>query len=281
VKPRETQEQLQTRATPGMVPEGASAGNSRKRIVRTLVNEEGTLETREDGTNGDPVAAKNGDDGPTSSQGHYSGSNTGIQGPEQHTKTTRSGRKAKPRTRLIEAMIHKISLRTSRDVTGEIFSYQAMFPDDRHEYDDPLHIYKAVSDPDTLYYHEAMREQDKDRFQESMLKKITNQFENGNFTVIHKSQAPEGQIVLPAVWQMRRKQDVRTGAIKKYKAVLNIDGSRMKQGVHYSETYAPVASWNSIRMLLILIATHGWHTVQSKSTTYQHSHRHQWRRLYT
>jgi hypothetical protein len=79
-----------------------------------------------------------------------------------------------------------------------------------------------------------------------MLKEITDQFENGNFTVIHKSQVPEGQIVLPAVWQMRRKRDVRTGAIKKYKARLNIDGSRMKEGVHYSETYAPVASWNSI-----------------------------------
>jgi hypothetical protein len=90
-----------------------------------------------------------------------------------------------------------------------------MIPDDRHEYDGPLHIYKAVSDPDTLYYHEAMREQDKDRFQESMLKEITDQFGNGNFTVIHKSQVPEGQIVLPAVWQMRRKGDVRTGAIKK------------------------------------------------------------------
>jgi len=36
----------------------------------------------------------------------------------------------------------------------------------------------------------------------------------------------------------------------------------MKEGVHYDETYAPVASWNSIRMLLTLSAVHGWHTKQ-------------------
>jgi hypothetical protein len=137
-----------------------------------------------------------------------------------------------------------------------------MFTDDKYEYDDPLHVYKAVSDPDTLYYHEAMREHDKDKFRESMLKEVTDQFENGNFTVIHKSQVPKGQVILPAVWQMRRKRDVMTGAIKKYKARLNIDGSRMRHGVHYDETYAPVASWNSVRMLLTLTVVHGWHTKQ-------------------
>ena len=36
----------------------------------------------------------------------------------------------------------------------------------------------------------------------------------------------------------------------------------MKRGEHYDETYAPVASWNSVRMLLTLTAVHGWHTRQ-------------------
>jgi hypothetical protein len=62
---------------------------------------------------------------------------------------------------------------------------------------------------------------------------------------------------------MRRKRDARTGEIKKYKARLNIDGSRMKFGEHYNEiTYSPVASWNSVRMLLTMTAVHGWHTKQ-------------------
>lgn len=73
---------------------------------------------------------------------------------------------------------------------------------------------------------------------------------------------PRSATVLPAVWQMRRKRDIKTGTIKKYKARLNIDGSRMQKGIHYDQSYAPVASWNSIRLLLTMTAVHGWHTKQ-------------------
>jgi hypothetical protein len=128
---------------------------------------------------------------------------------------------------------------------------------------DPLIAYKAVSDPDMLYYyHQAMNEKDRERFQESMLKEMTDQFDNGNFTVIHKSEVPKGQTIFPAVWQMRRKRDAKDGSIKKYKARLNIDGLHMKRGEHYNKTCSPVASWNSVRMLLTLTAVHGWHTKQ-------------------
>jgi hypothetical protein len=69
-----------------------------------------------------------------------------------------------------------------------------------------------------------------------MEKEIKDQFENGNFTVIRKTEVLDGHTILPAVWQMRRKRDAKTGEIKKYKACLNIDGSRMKFGEHYNET---------------------------------------------
>ena len=48
--------------------------------------------------------------------------------------------------------------------------------------------------------------------------------------------------------------------MKKWKARLNIDGSRTTKGEHYDQTYAPVESWNLIRMLLTQTALHGWHT---------------------
>ena len=60
---------------------------------------------------------------------------------------------------------------------------------------------------------------------------------------------------------MKRKQYIKTRDIKKWKALLNIDGSRMKKGIHYEETYAPVASRNSIRLLLILSSVYKWKTV--------------------
>ena len=61
---------------------------------------------------------------------------------------------------------------------------------------------------------------------------------------------------------MKRKRDIQTGKIIKCKARLNIDGSKMKKGIHYDETYAPVANWSSIRLLFTLITAHKWHSVQ-------------------
>jgi hypothetical protein len=80
---------------------------------------------------------------------------------------------------------------TQADIAGEIFAHQAMFPDIEHDYIDPFLAYKAVSDPDTLYYHQAMKEPDREKFELGMEKEIKDQFENGNFTVIRKTEVPE------------------------------------------------------------------------------------------
>ena len=93
-----------------------------------------------------------------------------------------------------------------------------------------------------------------------MLKEVLYQKGNGNFSIISKSEVPKDVKVLPAVWQMKRKGDIKSRKVKKWKARLNIDGSRTTKGVHYDQTHAPVASWNSIRMLLNQTALHRWHT---------------------
>jgi hypothetical protein len=90
-------------------------------------------------------------------------------------------------------MCTEISDATRSDVEGEILCYVAMFPhNNRWSYRNPLLAYKAAPDLDTLYYHQAMREKDKEKFQESMMKEVTDQFNNGNFTVIPRSEVPKG-----------------------------------------------------------------------------------------
>ena len=37
---------------------------------------------------------------------------------------------------------------------------------------------------------------------------------------------------------------------------------RTTKGVHYNQTYASVASWQPIGLLLTITAVHGWHTQQ-------------------
>ena len=59
-----------------------------------------------------------------------------------------------------------------------------------------------------------------------------------------------------------RKWDILTREIKKQKACLAFDGSRMREGEDYDKTYAPVASWMSIRLLLTFVMAFGWQAQQ-------------------
>ena len=67
----------------------------------------------------------------------------------------------------------------------------------------------------------------------------------------HVSEVSEGVTILPALLQMKHKMGVKTRQTKKYKVRLNIDGSMMVHQKHHEQTYAPVATCNSIRTLLI------------------------------
>ena len=246
------------KARTASTPEGGKPTNSRKRKLREAAVNNGVAGNP--GTQEEPSV-------PAAANVEGVGSSTPRDDPgevatEVTGQTTRSGRKTKSTPTLISAMYAEDEDLTSGDVPGEIFCLQAIFSDDLLDHQDPLLAYKAVSDPDTLYYHQAIKEHDREKFEEGMSKEINDQFENRNFTVIHKSRVPKDQVVLPAVWQMRRKRDARTGQVKKYKARLNIDGSRMRHVIHYDQTYSPVASWNSVRMLLTLTAVLGWHTKQ-------------------
>jgi len=158
----------------------------------------------------------------------------------------------------IQAMSSEMSNNPVRSVEGEILAYSAISAEE----DSEIFALKAQSDPDTMYHHQAMTQPDADKFVEAMIKEIKDQQSNDNFELVKKSSLPPSTRILPAVWQMRRKRDIRTGEVRKYKARLNLDGSRMIKGKDYDLTYAPVATWNAIRLLLTMVLAHKWHTIQ-------------------
>ena len=131
-----------------------------------------------------------------------------------------------------------------------------------YDYEDPLTIFKAISDLDTMYHHEVMKERNAGHFRDAMLKEWYDQVKNKNFTKMLRSKLPKGATVLPAVWQMKRKRDIKSGEVKKYKARLNLDGSKMIKGKHYELTYCPVVRWFSVRLLLALSLVNNWKTTQ-------------------
>jgi hypothetical protein len=174
----------------------------------------------------------------------------GVEMSKHAPASTQSGRTVNPPARLIQAlmvMATMVGLKNNGSVIeGEIFCLEALFPDGKTGNEDPLYAFKATSDPDTMYLHKAMQEPDKEQFKEAMVKEVRDQMDNGNFIVVERSAVPDGELIMPTVWQMKRKRDIITRAIKKWKACLNIDGSKMIQGTHYEELYSPVATWNSI-----------------------------------
>jgi len=177
--------------------------------------------------------------------------------PQEEPPLRRSTRIRKPVDRLTYAWYSEII----SDIPGEIMCLSAMYPDEGIT-EDPLLALAASSDPDIMYYHQAMREPDKKQFIKAMVQEVEGQIKNNNFSIIERSQVPQGTKVLPAVWAMRRKRRIATGEVYKWKARLNIDGSKQIHGQDYNETYAPVATWASIRLMLIHSIINKWHTRQ-------------------
>ena len=144
--------------------------------------------------------------------------------------------------------------------SGELFAMQSLFPDyTPYLDDDPLYAMKAASDPDTMYFHEAMRMPDRAHFLQAMENEMNANLKSKNFELIHKDSIPQDATILPSVWQLRRKRHLSTGKIKKYKARINVDGSKQIKNKHYDLTYAPVASWSIIRLILTIAAVKSGH----------------------
>ena len=109
-----------------------------------------------------------------------------------------------------------------------------------------------MNDPDTLYYYQAMKEPDNKNFQDAMVKEVTD----WKLDVVLTSEIPAGATFIPSVWQTSHKKDIITRKIKSYKARLNVYGSCMVKGREYEQTYAPVASWNAILLVLSMVLVH-------------------------
>lgn len=93
------------------------------------------------------------------------------------------------------------------------------------ENEDLLVAFKATVDPDTMYLHQAMKEPDRAEFLKAMTKEVHDLMQSKTLVSIKQSEVPEGVKVLPVIWQMKRKRDIKTHKIKKWKARLNLDGS--------------------------------------------------------
>ena len=86
--------------------------------------------------------------------------------------------------------------------------------------DDPIAL-KATNYPDTMCYHEAMREFDRGEFIKTMAKEVEDHAKHNHWELVPRDKVPAGTKCLCSAWSMKRKRYVMTITVCKCKSCLN------------------------------------------------------------
>ena len=127
--------------------------------------------------------------------------------------------------------------------------------------EDPI-AFAASCNPDILHWDQAMKAPDKDKLIETVGIELDGHEKMGNCKPIPLRDIPKGTKLSDMVWSMLRKRRINTQEVYKWKARLNIHGAQQEHGVHYWDTYAPVLTWQTVRLFLILSLLLGWESCQ-------------------
>ncbi|KMQ86176.1 gag-pol polyprotein [Lasius niger] len=104
---------------------------------------------------------------------------------------------------------------------------------------------KRLKDYVLLTYEEAMERPDKALWKEAIEEKKKSMKRNDVWTLVPRTEA-EDKRILNNKWIFKVKDDGR------YKARLVVKGCEQKYGIDYEETFSPVVSMSSLRMILAL-----------------------------
>jgi hypothetical protein len=99
-----------------------------------------------------------------------------------------------------------------------------------------------------------------------VVKEVNDHIETHNWELIPREDIPKGIAVLPSVWSMKCKQDIKNQQVYKDKARLNVHGGKQVYGKNYFKECIPVVTWFSIHLVLILSIINKWHTRQKESS---------------
>ncbi|MEO0405215.1 MAG: reverse transcriptase domain-containing protein [Bacteroidota bacterium] len=120
---------------------------------------------------------------------------------------------------------------------------------------------KAVRDPDTPNIGEAMSGPHIEELLAAMAKEIEELEKHNTWEVVKCSDIPktEGAMPnsIPSTWAFKIKR-YPDGRLRKFKGRFCVRGDRQVEGVDYFESYAPVTSWSSIGMILVMALQHDW-----------------------
>jgi DNA-directed RNA polymerase delta subunit len=120
---------------------------------------------------------------------------------------------------------------------------------------DPTFYAMQMQNSDVLTHTQMKRQVDANKFIEAKRPEIEGLMDINTFEFIPKINLPPRTryIDLISTYRCKRPPD---GSLNKYKACLCVNGSRKIQGIDYTESFAPVVQWSTIRMVNTLAAMH-------------------------
>ena len=113
----------------------------------------------------------------------------------------------------------------------------------------------ALSDPDTLTYDQVLFDPDIEEWKKSTHKEVTQLESKDTWVEVPTSEATSK--ILPGTWVFHCKR-APTRFITKFKARYCVRGDLQED---IPETYAPVVSWSTIRLVLVFTLTQKWHLI--------------------
>ena len=106
-----------------------------------------------------------------------------------------------------------------------------------------------------------LKEEDHKQFFQAMEVELSDHEERNHWTLMERKDLPSGTKTIMAIWSFKRKR-FPDGTLNKHKACLCAHGGQQTWSLDYWDTYAPVVTWASVRLLFIVAKIHG---LQSKS----------------
>jgi hypothetical protein len=119
--------------------------------------------------------------------------------------------------------------------------------------------FKAIPSLDTPDYRQALKSKDSKLWIEAMNREYASLHEHKTFGDL--TDCPPGVKPIPAKWVLKIKY-LANGMIDKYKARLVAKGFHQRRGKDFSETFAPVARYTSVRMIMAIAASRGIKPIQ-------------------
>jgi hypothetical protein len=112
------------------------------------------------------------------------------------------------------------------------------------------HFAYSATPKDTLHFGELQSDPDKHHFDQDMIREVTDLLASSTLEVIPRHTIPSDNPPLQPIWSFRRKRPP-DWSILKYKARCP-NGGKQIEGINFWETYAPVVSWRTVHLTLIL-----------------------------